>query len=235
MQPLNEGSQKSVMIIDDHPIVREGLARLINMEKDFRCIHLSGDCEDALRKIEQETPQLIVMDLTLGDGFGLELLKDIRVRWPEVRVLVFSMHDEKIYAERVLRAGARGYIMKENSADSLVDALRRILRGEIILSDQIKSHILQCTTGLKRENERTSLGSLSDRELEVFQLLGQGYSIKEIAGRLKLSVKTVETYRTSTREKMGFGKSSQLHRFAIQWMGQQYPAPAMTPIAGECR
>lgn len=207
-----------VIVVDDHPVVREGLALLIGQEADLA---YCGDAEcasDALKLMAEANPDLAIVDISLRDSSGIELIKDIRVRFPEVMVLVLSMHDESFYAERVLRAGARGYVTKDEAIDKVVTAIRRILTGEIYLSDKMSSKMLCKLVEARAGASGMSVECLSDRELQVFELIGQGMGTRNIAQTLHLSTKTIESHRERIKKKLKLGNASELLQHAIQWV-----------------
>ena len=206
-----------ILLVDDHPIMRRGLAELINLEKDLVVCAEADSIQTALELIKRHEPHVALVDLSLKNESGLELIKDIKARFPEVLILVLSMHDELFYAERVLRAGAKGYVMKQQATDLVLVAIRRILGGEIYLSDSMSSKVLRNVTGKKTEKAGSSVDQLSDRELEVFRLIGTGLGTRQIAERLSRSVKTVETYREHIKLKLDLKDSSELVQNAIQW------------------
>ncbi len=204
-----------VFIVDDHPVVRQGLSAFINGENDFLVCGDAEDAESAVRLINKHDPDIIILDLSLKGTGGIELTAVIKARF-NIPVLLLSMHDENIYAERAIRAGARGYIMKSESMEKVVGALRDILAGKIYLSEEMKERLLGklLTTA---ESTGSPLDSLTNRELDVFHLIGRGYSNRHIAKELSLSVKTVETYRSRIIEKLKLKNSSELARFAVEW------------------
>jgi DNA-binding NarL/FixJ family response regulator len=207
--------KKKVFIVDDHPVVRQGLAAFINGEEDFI---VSGDAEDAdsaIRQINENRPDIIIADLSLKGTSGIELTTAIKSRF-NVPVLILSMHDENFYAERAIRAGARGFIMKKESMETVVQALRDILNGKIYVSDDIKERLLGKLL-TSSEVMQSPLDGLTNREMDVFQLIGRGMSNRHIAKELSLSVKTVETYRSRIIEKLKMKDSSELVRYAVQW------------------
>ncbi len=206
-----------ILLVDDHPIMRRGLAELINLEKDLVVCGEADSIQTALELIKRHEPHVALVDLSLKNESGLELIKDIKARFPEVLILVLSMHDELFYAERVLRAGAKGYVMKQQATDLVLVAIRRILGGEVYLSDFMSSKVLRNFTGKKTEKAGSSVDQLSDRELEVFRLIGTGLGTRQIAERLSRSVKTVETYREHIKLKLDLKDSSELVQNAIQW------------------
>jgi DNA-binding NarL/FixJ family response regulator len=217
MQPAPCKSR--VFVVDDHPIVRSGLAQLINREPD---LSVCGDAEEmhaALRAIDALKPDILIVDISLKGPDGLDLLKNIRSRDPHLPILILSMHDESIYAERALRAGANGYIMKQEATERVLVALRRILNREIYVSDRVANRMLMQFVGgaAASHGNRSPVEDLSDRELEVLRLMGEGHTTKHIAEDLHLSVKTVETYQCHLKEKLGLKNSRELVQFAIQW------------------
>ena len=210
-------STARVLIVDDHPIVRQGLAQLLEQEEDLTVCGEASCAQSALEAIEQLEPSIVIVDILLKDVNGFELIKMIKSRFGKIPVLVMSMHDESLYAERSLRAGARGYIMKEEATDKMLTAVRKVMDGEIYLSDRMVSRILHRLAEGKDEAE-SPLNRLSDRELEVFQLLGEGTPTRQIAERLNVSVKTVESYRAHIKEKLELASSTELIKQAVQWV-----------------
>lgn len=208
-----------ILLVDDHPVVLESLALRFSQEPDLQICGTSSSTSDALRAVEQYQPHLAILDMSLPDGHGLELIKDIHSRHPEVRMLVFSMHDENLYGERALRAGAQGYLMKHEPPEKVHDAVRRVLAGKMAVSDELAQRLLNNLT-TPRPTQASGIERLSDRELEIFQLLGQGLGTKEIADRLTRSVKTVETYRQRIKEKLGIGSAPELVAKAAHWVAQ---------------
>ncbi len=207
-----------ILIVDDHPVLRRGLAQLINLEKDLVACGEADNIQSALELMKTSKPNLVMVDLSLKNESGLELIKDIKARHPEVLMLALSMHDESFYAERVLRAGAKGYIMKQQATDQVLLAIRRILGGEVYLSDAISSKILRNFTGENSKKTASPVENLSDRELQVYRLIGTGLGTRQIAEKLSRSVKTVETYREHIKLKLDLKDSSELVQSAIQWL-----------------
>jgi len=206
----------TIVLVDDHPMVRERLAEVINREPD---LSVCGEAEDrggALEVIERVKPRLVIVDLTLKRSNGLDLIKDLRVMHPALLILVLSMQDENLYAERVIRAGAHGYITKQEATRKILDAIRQVMAGKVFLSEEISAEILSRMLGKSRGAMR-SLDVLSDRELQVFGLVGEGFGTRQIAEQLGLDVKTVETYRTRIKEKLELKDASELLRQAIAW------------------
>jgi DNA-binding NarL/FixJ family response regulator len=214
---------KQVLIVDDHPMMREGLAQLINREKDLAVV---GEADSAARAVEQAAqlkPDLVIVDITLPGRSGLELIRDIHAVHPPALVLVVSMHEESLYAERVLRAGGRGYVMKQAGGKKLMEAIRQVLSGQIYVSTDTSARILETFSRTTGEPPATGVQSLSDREFEIFQLIGQGENTRDIAKKLNLSVKTVEVHRLNIKSKLKLTTASELIHFAVRWM-QSNPA-----------
>lgn len=210
------GAKHRVFVVDDHPIIRQGLALLIDQEPDLEVCGEAEEAESALAAIAAARPDVLLLDISLPGPDGIDLLKAIRATDTELPVLVLSMHDESIYAERALRAGANGYIMKQEATENVLVALRRILRREVYVSDRIASSMLrQITAGGKAA--QTPIERLSDRELEVFRLIGEGHGTRQIADELHLSVKTVESYQAHIKEKLALQSSRDLVQRAIEW------------------
>lgn len=216
------GQQRStILIVDDHPMTRYGIARLLEEEPDLAVCGEADNAARALEAVKTLRPQVVLADLTMPGGEGLEFIKDLRALHPEVRVLVVSMHDEALYAERALRAGARGYIMKNEGGEKLVEAIRQVLRGKTYLSETLSSKVLEIFSGRRRRADDTTMGKLTDREFEVFQLIGQGLTTREIGQRLRLGAKTVETHRLHVRDKLGLKSGPALIKYAVHWAGTQ--------------
>lgn len=209
------------LIVDDHPVVRRGLAQLIAQEPDLEVCGEAESVREALQAIRELEPDVVVVDVVLKSGSGIELVKDISVRYPDLPVLVLSMHDESLFAERALRAGARGYIMKQEATDKLLEAIRRVLRGEIYLSDGMASKMLHKFVRGRLDEGGSLLGSLTDRELEVFQMIGRGLTTRQIAHEIHLSVKTIETYREHIKGKLVLGNGIELLQHATWWVQTQ--------------
>ena len=214
----------NVILVEDHPMFREQLAHLIDKEPAMTVCGQADNVHDALQLIELKNPDIAIVDLTLKGPSGLELLKDLKARESDVPVLVLSMHDEALYAERVLKAGARGYITKNEVSKEVMTAIYAVLRGEIYLPARIASRILESVAvGRKDENGVTQL---TDRELEVFELIGRGRSTREISNQLHLGVSTVDTYRARIKTKLHLENSSQLCHEAIRWVSEGQKTPA---------
>jgi len=217
--PRNEPhvAKRAIFIVDDHPIVRQGLALLINREPDLA---VCGDAEEAgsaLDRIEELRPDLVVLDISLNGPDGLDLLKTIRARDPNLPVLILSMMDEVLYAERGLRAGANGYIMKQQATEQVLVAIRRILGGEIYVSERMSNKMLHLFVGGSPAHQSSPVADLTDRELEVFRLIGEGHGTRQIADELHLSIKTVESYQAHIKEKLLLKNGRELVQRAIQW------------------
>lgn len=209
---------KRILLIDDHPIMRHGLAQLIAIEPGMEVCGQAGSAMDGREAVEKLKPDIAVIDLTLPDKNGLELLKDLHTLVPGMRCIVLSMHDENLYAERALKAGARGYIMKEAAAENLITAIHRVLSGGIYVSDVMASRMLEQVSGQKGKAGTTGVGQLTDRELEVLEMIGQGTPTKLIAEKLSISARTVEAHRAHIKEKLGLTDGPALVRFAVQWV-----------------
>ena len=216
-RPEKKKAKLKVVLVDDHPIVRQGLAQMIARELDMEVCGEAETAADALKAIAACKPDVAVVDLSLKGTSGLELLKDLKVRFPKLPVLVLSMYDETMYAERALRAGAKGYMMKEEATEKVLAAIRGILAGQIYLSEAMASRLLHMAVDGRTPGAVSPTERLSDRELEVFQLIGQGYGNTDIAQQLHLSPKTVETYRAHIKEKLGLSGATELLQHAIQW------------------
>jgi DNA-binding NarL/FixJ family response regulator len=220
--PLSKASKSPVkhriLLVDDHPITRQGVAVLINQEPDLEVIGEADSAPAAIAFLQKQPADLAIIDITLKTTNGIELMKHIRVLAPDMPVLVMSMHDEGIYAERAMRAGARGYIMKQEASNRVLTAIRTVLAGELHLSDRMKERMLHRLVNNRKEEVRFSIDTLSDREMEVFQLIGDGFSTRQVAAKLNLSVKTIDSYREHLKLKLQLESGKDLVRYAIQWM-----------------
>jgi DNA-binding NarL/FixJ family response regulator len=211
-----------VLIVDDHPAVREALAARIDRQTDLEVCGEAADVGQALQLLVETEPDAAVVDIGLKTGSGLDLIKRIRDRRDRVRIVVWSMHSESLYAERALRAGALGYVNKDQATDKIVEAIRRVLEGKVYVSPALAERMLQRTIGSgQRPLTRSPVEALADRELEVFRLIGEGLKTAEIATRLRLSVKTIETYRDRIRQKLDLSDGAKLAHFATQWTLEQ--------------
>ncbi len=203
-------------MVDDHPLLRQGLALLINREQDLRVCGEAEEAQAAMKAIAAKRPDILIADISLNGPDGLDLLKNLRTLYPDLPVLILSMHDESIYAERALRARANGYIMKQEATEKVLVAVRRILGGDIYLSDRMANKLLhQYISGVSADMN-SQLSALSDRELEVFRLIGEGRGTRQIAEKLHLSIKTVETYQAHIKEKLSLRSGRELVQHAIQ-------------------
>jgi DNA-binding NarL/FixJ family response regulator len=214
-------ARKRVLLVDDHPIVRQGIRLLIAQEADLEVCGEADSVPAALAAIQETRPDIAVVDLSLKGASGLELIKDIRIRFPQLQVLVLSMRDEAFYAERSLRAGARGYIRKEEGSERIIEGLRKVLAGEIYLSQAMASTMISRLAAAAPAGDGPSTGALSDRELAVFELIGAGLPTRDIAEKLHVSIKTVESYREHIKEKLHLANATQLLKQAIEWVRQQ--------------
>jgi DNA-binding NarL/FixJ family response regulator len=208
----------NVLIVDDHPMVRERLSQLVNEQPDLAVCGAVGDVRHALTAIEAGLPDILLIDLSLKGSSGMELIKDIHYRHPRLPVLVVSMHEESLFAERALRAGARGYVSKEEATDHVVMAIRRVLSGDVWLSERMQSQLMRRFTGDPPAKTTSEVERLTDREIEVFQMIGQGMINRHIADALHIDRHTVETYRTRIKEKLNLGSSLELLQHALQWI-----------------
>src|SRR5271169_2201845 len=219
MSRHNRKKRARVLIVDDHPAVREALAMRIGRQSDLEVCGEAADLSEALRLVADTQPDVAVVDISLKTGCGIDLIKRIKDRNDKVRMLVWSTHSESLYAERALRAGALGYINKDQATDKIVEGIRRVLEGKVYLSDAMVETMLHRTVGGGQEElTRSPLDALSNRELEVFRLIGQGVKTSETAERLHVSVKTIETYRDRIREKLDLSDGTELAHYATKWM-----------------
>jgi len=210
-----------VLIVDDHATMREGLIRVLEREPHLQVCGQTDSAGRALEMIDSTKPDLVLLDLSLGKHNGLELIKDLKIRYPALLVLVHSMHEDSVYAGRSLRAGARGYVAKSEPPENLLKAIHTVLEGDIYLNETTTRQILHTLAAGERQPEASPFAALSDREFEVFELMGKGLVTKEIAAALHLSQKTVQAHRDHIREKMRFGDAASLLRFAIRWTEAQ--------------
>jgi DNA-binding NarL/FixJ family response regulator len=217
----NKISHKRLLIVDDHPMMRTGLAQLIDSEGDLKVCAEADNAGQAINAVSKQKFDLALVDISLPDKNGLELIKDLRTLNPDLPILVVSMHDEMIYAERVLRAGARGYIMKQEGGKKFLQAIRQVLGGQVFVSEKMSARILENLSGHQPGSSISPVRRLSDREFEVFQLIGQGVSTSDIAGRLRLSIKTVEVHRANIKQKLNLLTATELVRYAVRWLDSQ--------------
>ena len=218
MSNETEERKASVFLVDDHPLVREHLTALIQHEADLQVCGEAADAPTALSLISRQVPDLVILDISLKRSNGLELIKSLKEMWLKLPVLVLSMHDEMLYAERSLRAGALGYITKEEATVNVLSAIRKVLRGQVYLSDRMAGRMMKRMVGGVAKEGGSPLEVLTDRELEVFQMLGRGLGTRQIAEELRLGIKTVESYRARIKEKLQLEDGNQLLQHAIQWV-----------------
>jgi DNA-binding NarL/FixJ family response regulator len=211
--------KRKVFIVDDHPIIRDGLTVLINHEHDLYVCGQAAQARQALSAISELKPDVAIVDITLEDSDGIELTKDIKARHPKLPVIVLSMHDESIYAERVLHAGARAYLMKDAVSDKIITAIHTVLSGEIYVSDVMAKKLLRKFAGNHANAINASVDSLTDREFEVFRCIGRGNKPSRIANSMHISVKTVETYLARIKQKLDIANAAKLIEYAIKWAG----------------
>jgi DNA-binding NarL/FixJ family response regulator len=207
-----------ILIVDDHPMMRDGLATRISNEPDLSVCGEAEDVDEALRLAGELKPDLVIIDISLKTGHGIDLIKQLRGRHPKMKMLVLSMYDESVYAERSLQAGALGYLNKQTASETLIDAIRTVLAGKTYLSPEMTDRIVRSRVGGAIEPGKSPIESLSDRELEVFTLIGQGNTTSAIANQLHLSVHTIDTYREKLKTKLNLANSAELNRYAVQWV-----------------
>ena len=208
-----------VVIVDDHPVVRQGLKMMLSSEEDITVCGEAAGFQEALDQIRETSPDAVTVDLSLdGDLSGIELVRAIKESFPEVKSLVLSMHDESLYAERVIRAGARGYVMKKEALDNVIEALRKIMSGELFLSEAISGKIIDKLLHGSSDTMNTPVDILASKEFEVFQLTGHGFSSREIAEKMGISINTIESHKRNIREKLRLKNSSELIKHAVQWV-----------------
>ena len=210
-----------VFIVDDHPLVRQGLAQIIDSQENLELCGEAEDAPSAMRGIETRKPDVVIVDISLQGNNGLELIKNVKAIHENIPILVFSMHDESIYAQRALRAGAKAYVMKKEPSDKIVEAINRILKGEIYVSARVADQVLHQIVNGPTNAATSPVDRLTDRELEVVQLIGRGLSTREIAESLNLSVKTIESHRAHVKEKLNLRNATELVQFSVQWVDQQ--------------
>ena len=221
MKTAPTAAKRRILLVDDHPFMRAGLAQLIDRQADMMVCGEAGSPTEALQAIASTKPDLVLSDLTMPGRSGLEFIKELRAAHETLAILVVSMHDESVFAERALRAGARGYIMKEAGGENLLTAIRQVLRGEVYVSPRMSARILEGLSGARPRGSKSPIEKLSDREFEVFQLIGQGKSTRDIAAQLHLSPKTVDVHRANIKEKLGLNDATALIRHAVRWVETQ--------------
>jgi len=216
--PLTSPTKKHrVLLVDDHPIVRQGLALLIDRENDLSVCGEAEGAHSAFHAVATLRPDIVVLDISLSGPDGLDVLKEIRAKTTHLPVLILSMHDESIYAERAMRAGANGYIMKQEATEKVLIAIRRILQGEVYLSDRLTNSMLRQYVRGVASSQASPLVNLTDRELEVFRLIGEGHGTRQIADQLHVSVKTIESYQAHIKDKLALKNARELLQHAIEW------------------
>lgn len=217
-----KGGRKSVLLVDDHPLVREGLATMISATRDLVVVGEAGCANEAYQQLTTNVPDLVMIDLSMPGMNGIDLIKDVHEKFPRVRVLVLSMHEENVYAARALRAGAQGYIMKQASSAEIIEAVRTVLRGEVYVSPVVASRLLKMIAdGDIGMRQRNSVDDLSNRELQVLTSIGNGLATQEIADQLHLNVKTIQTYREHIKRKLTLRNATDLTHYATQWVQSQ--------------
>lgn len=232
-QPSRCAIRKRVLIVDDHPIFRQGLVRLIENAPDLAVCGEAASTAEAMQLVGQRTPDVAIVDLSLIDGDGLDLVQSLRGRFPKLAMLVLSLHDESLYAEAALRAGALGYVMKHEPIEKVLHAIRCVLKGEVFLSERMAARMLRRVVGHEAANLTTPAELLSNRELQVFRMLGEGKGVDEIAHHLKLSRSTVDSHRTNMRVKLRLNSNAELLQQAIQWSRQDTSAAANGTPSGK--
>ena len=220
-KPLAERRVHRVLIVDDHPMLRKGLAELISHEADLGSCGEADDAATALEQVEKTLPDLVIVDIALKDSNGLELVKELKARHPRLKMLVCSMHDERLFAERALRAGAMGYINKERAIDDVVDAIRCVIADRVYLSEKMADRILNRVRGAEQELVERPIDRLTDRELEIFELIGNGLNTSAIAERLCRSPKTIDAHRQKIKKKLEIESTSELIQYAVKWVLEQ--------------
>lgn len=216
-KPNNNGRRIGVMVVDDHPAIQEAISDLIDSKLDLYVVGCADNADDAFALVDQHQPRVAVIDICLRDAHGLDLIENLRAQHPDLNVVVFSMYDESVYAERAIRSGALGYVMKSEPTQNVAEAVRCVAQGEIYLSRRIASRMLSKLAVGGTASPSFALDQLTDREMAVFQMMGQGQSVKEIAHQLHLNRKTVETYRRRAKEKLEYDSIADLLQFAIRW------------------
>jgi DNA-binding NarL/FixJ family response regulator len=215
---MTNTTKRRVLIVDDHPVVREGIVHLINQQPDLVVCAEAEDGDTVLQKVREQCPDILIIDITLKTGDGLELTRQLRDQGIEVPILILSMHDESLYADRALRAGANGYIMKEEARTDIIEAIHRVAERGIYVSDSVRDDLLGAGRRRRGDGFRDRLGSLTDRELEVFRLIGMGQATQDIAKQMRISRKTVESHRVHIKEKLGVTHLNELLRLAVHWV-----------------
>jgi len=214
---MNIKNKIKIMIVDDHPIVRHGIIRIIESENRFSACCEAENKSEAVEKISECMPDLIIVDISLGDGSGIELIKDIKVKYPEIKMIVLSVYDEFLYAERVIRAGAMGYIKKTEACDNIIFAIKKVLSGGLYLNEKTKDRLIHKIFNKKAQTENSVIDQLSDRELEIFQFLTKGCKTKDIAEKINLSINTINTHYLHIKKKLNLKGHNELIQYANSW------------------
>ena len=214
---LAGGAARKILLVDDHPILRQGISQIIEDEPDLVVVGEAGDVETAMRLAEREQPDLAIVDITLKEGNGIDLIRQLLGKFPKLPILVLSMFNESFYAERAFRAGAKGYVAKGEPCSQILQGIRDVLGGEIFISEKLAAKMVDKLVGGRRDGERRSIDRLSEREFQVFEMIGQGMHTRDIAGKLNLSVKTVDAHRENIKGKLKLRNATELLKTAIQW------------------
>lgn len=223
--PASRNAKRNVLIVDDHPLLRDGLGKVLNQQVDLQVCGEAGDARSALAAIPQCRPDVVIVDLTMDDGNGLDLIKDIRAQHARLPILVLSMHHENLYADRAIRAGAQGYVMKREPVGVVVDSLRKVLNGHMALSENMVSRMLATPERGGQPQSASPAALLSDRELDVFRLLGHGLGTRQIAAKLHVATSTVETHRAAIKRKLGLSAATELVARAAQFVVDDHDGP----------
>jgi DNA-binding NarL/FixJ family response regulator len=224
-----ETSVARILVVDDHPMIREGLVRLISRQSDLACCGEAGTVAETLSGVAAQKPDLVILDLRLKGGDGLELIKSLKSQYPDLRILILSQYEAPLYAERALRAGALGYVVKEQAAEEVLTAVRTVLAGQVYLTRGMAALLLHKFVGVTGKSTQNGVQDLTDRELHVLHLLGAGLSTREIAAELKLSFKTIETHRENIKRKLGLPGAAALIHYATNWNRQQMSLSSSSP------
>ena len=219
------------VVVDDHPLLRDGLLKLLGAQEGLECCGEADNVADAKRLIVAQKPDLMVLDLRLKSGDSLDLIKTLKVESPDLKILVISQHDEMLFAERALRAGASGYVMKENATDEILVAVKAVLEGELYFSHRVGEAAVRRSLTAKLDASRAGIERLSDRELQVFQLIGASFSTREIAAEFNLSIKTIETHRENIKQKLNLADAAELNRYAQNWAAENLLPRSTSPAA----
>jgi DNA-binding NarL/FixJ family response regulator len=214
---------RKIVIVDDHPIVRQGLAKVIGLESDLMVCGEASSVEEAIKVIEAHQPDLVIVDISLKGGSGIDLIKEMKHRWPVMPALVVSVHEESFFAERVLRAGARGYLTKGESSQKVISSIRAVLNGGISVGEEVASRMIGLSVSGPGSDGvvQSTMDNLTDREFEIFEMLGRGLRSRQIAQRLELSIKTVDSHRENIKKKLRLNGAAELLQHAIQWVQQE--------------